>query len=91
MTLTDHDTREATIADGAPRLYCLAAMVADEASQSGYRDFARALEAAMAGLLAALPAEQQASALRLSYDLAIGLADGGGASPPPRLRLVSSR
>lgn len=68
-------------------LYCLAASVADEASRHGFRDFARNLENAIAAFLAALPKQDQADALRLSYELALGSADAA----PPRLRLIYSR
>jgi hypothetical protein len=47
-------------------------MVADEASQAGFRDFAKAIEAALGGFLAALPPDQQENALRLSYEIALG-------------------
>lgn len=68
-------------------LYCMAAMVADEASREGHKTFARALEAALAGFLASLTREEQGTALRLSYAMALG----GGDLAPPRLRLVYSR
>ena len=49
--------------------------------------FARALENALCGFLSGLPREEQAEALRLSYEIALG-----GAEPaPPRLRLIYSR
>lgn len=72
-------------------LYCLAAMVADEASQFGFRDFARDVEAALSKFLATLPAEQQANALRLSYEIAMNAVSGSEEAAPPRLRLVYSR
>ena len=79
--------RQESGAGEALHLYCLAAAVADEASQGGFHDFARALESALGGFLAGLPREEQAEALRLSYELALR-----GAEPaPPRLRLVFSR
>jgi hypothetical protein len=66
-------------------------MVADEASQAGFRDFAKAIEAALGGFLAALPPDQQENALRLSYEIALGGGDDGDEPAPPRLRLVYSR
>jgi hypothetical protein len=73
--------------DDAVHVYCLGTLVADEASRSGLRDFARSLEAALENLLSGLPRDEQATALRLSYEMALG-----GAEPaPPRLRLVYSR
>ena len=72
-------------------LYCLAAMVADEASAAGFQDFAKALESALGGFLAALPPDQQANALRLSYEIALGGGEDGDETATPRLRLVYSR
>ena len=72
-------------------LYCLAAMVADEASQNGFREFAKDLEAALGKFLATLPADQQANALRLSYEIAMNAAPGSEEARQPRLRLVYSR
>lgn len=66
-------------------------MVADEASQAGFRDFARAIEAALGSFLAGLPVDQQANALRLSYEIALGGGDDSDEAAPPRLRLVYSR
>jgi hypothetical protein len=73
--------------EGAVQLYCIAAMVADEASSNGHADFARGLEQLLQGLLSTLPREQQGHALRLSYELALR----GDDAAPPRLRLVHSR
>jgi hypothetical protein len=79
--------RQESGAGEALHLYCLAAAVANEASQGGFPDFARALENALCGFLSGLPREEQAEALRLSYEIALG-----GAEPaPPRLRLIYSR
>ena len=66
-------------------------MVADEASQAGFRDFAKAIEAALGSFLATLPSDQQANALRLSYELAMNSVDEGEEPAAPRLRLVYSR
>ncbi|WP_146256037.1 hypothetical protein [Aestuariivirga litoralis] len=94
MRRIERDERALPLADAptTASLYCLAAMVADEASQAGFRDFAKAIEAALGGFLATLPAEQQANALRLSYELAMNSVDDDTAEPAaPRLRLVFSR
>lgn len=72
---------------GALHLYCLGTLMADEASRSGFHDFAHSLEAALSGLLSGLTREEQAEALRLSYEMALG----AGEPAPPRLRLVYSR
>ncbi|WP_374333663.1 hypothetical protein [Aestuariivirga sp.] len=72
-------------------LYCLAAMVADEASGNGFREFAKDLEAAMGRFLAGLPSDQQANALRLSYEIMMSAAEATEEAPAPRLRLVYSR
>lgn len=68
-------------------LYCLAATVADEASRHGFRDLAKSLESAISAFLSSLPRQDQADALRLSYELALGSDDAA----PPRLRLIYSR
>lgn len=93
MRQTDRDERPLPLADAptTASLYCLAAMVADEASQAGFRDFAKALEAAIGGFLANLPPDQQENALRLSYEIALGGGDDGEDDARPRLRLVYSR
>jgi hypothetical protein len=74
-------------AEGAVQLYCIAAMVADEASCDGHADFARGLEQLLQGFLSSLTREQQGQALRLSYELALR----GEDAAPPRLRLVYSK
>lgn len=93
MRRTERDECPLPLSDAptTSSLYCLAAMVADEASQAGFRDFARAIEAALSGFLATLPADQQANALRLSYELAMNSVVEGEDAPAPRLRLVYSR
>lgn len=68
-------------------LYCMAALVADEASRGGFAAFAKSMEAAMTGLLSGLKREEQMQALRLSYEMALD----GEEPAPPRLRLVYSR
>lgn len=74
-------------ADGAVRVYCLAALMVEEALRHGCHDFAAAMEKSLTDLLSSLPRDQQAQALRLSYEMAVA-----GESPaPPRLRLVYSR
>ncbi len=72
---------------GAVHVYCMAALVADEASLSGFRDFAQGLETLLGSFLASLPRADQEQALRLSYEMALR----GEDATPPRLRLVSSR
>jgi hypothetical protein len=71
----------------AVHLYCMGTLVADEASRNGFRDFARALEATLSGFLSGLTRDEQAKALRLSYEMTLG----GEDAAPPRLRLVYSR
>jgi hypothetical protein len=71
----------------ALHVYCLGTLVADEASRHGLRDFSRSLETALEGLLSGLTRDEQATALRLSYEMALG----GEEPAPPRLRLVYSR
>jgi hypothetical protein len=72
---------------GSVNLYCMASLVADEASREGFADFAKSLEAVLNGFLTSLPREEQGLALRLSYEMA--LRDSEPAQP--RLRLVYSR
>lgn len=87
MSGSEPDKREHAADGGAVTLYCMGAMMADEASRSGFRTFARAIETALTGLLSDLTREEQAQALRLSYEMALG----GDEAAPPRLRLVYSR
>ena len=54
---------------------------------NGCRGFAKSLEAALEELLASMPREKQAQALRLSYEMALG----GESAARPKLRLVYSR
>jgi hypothetical protein len=76
-----------TAPEGSVHLYCMTAMVADEASSNGHTDFARALEKLLQGFLSSLPREEQCQALRLSYEMALC----GEEAAPPRLRLVHSQ
>ena len=87
MSGIERDQRPAPDAAKAVNLYCMASMIADEASEIGFQDFARALEGVLSHFLAALPREAQGTALRLSYEMALG----GAEAAPPRLRLVYSR
>jgi hypothetical protein len=74
-------------ATSAISLYCMTALVADEASRSGQLAFAKSMEEAMADLLSNMPREQQKQALRIAYEMALGKENPA----PPRLRLVYSR
>ena len=87
MSSIERDQRPAPDAAKAVNLYCMAAMIANEASEIGFRDFAGAREQVLSGFLASLPREEQGTALRLSYEMALGGTDAA----PPRLRLVHSR
>ena len=87
MSSSEIDYRQAAEQPSPVKLYCMAAMVADEASREGHKGFARALEAALNGFLASLSPEEQCTALRLSHELAMGGTD----ATLPRLRLVHSR
>lgn len=93
MRQTERDELLFPLADAptTTSLYCLAAMVADEASGSGFREFAKDLEAAMGKFLSSLPTDRQANALRLSYEIAMNAASAEQEAPAPRLRLVYSR
>lgn len=87
MSSSEQDYWRAPEPAGPVNLYCMAAMVADEASREGHRTFARALEAALSIFLSSMSREEQGAALRLSYEMAMG----GEDLTPPRLRLVYSR
>lgn len=87
MRRTGPEERQRPEQDSPVALYCLAATLADEAARGGFAEFARALEQALGGFLATMPREQQADALRISYEMALG----GGEASAPRLRLVHSR
>ena len=87
MTGSDPDQRQRAAEGEAVQLYCMATMVADEASRNGFREFARGLETLLNSFLSGLPREDQGTALRLSYEMALD----GEDPAPPRLRLVYSR
>ena len=72
---------------GSVTVYCLAALVIEEARRHGCPGFAAAMEKTLAALLAGLPRQDQQEALRLSYEMALA----GEEPAPPRLRLVYSR
>lgn len=87
MSGPESGERQKSGTGGALHLYCLGTLVADEASRSGFRDFAHSLETALCRLLSGLSREEQGEALRLSYEMALG----GEEPAPPRLRLAYSR
>ena len=87
MSISEFETHFRTEKPGAVNLYCMASLVADEASRSGFADFAKSIEGALGGFLSGLPRDDQRQALRLSYELALG----GEEPAPPRLKLVYSR
>jgi hypothetical protein len=68
-------------------LYCMGTLLADEASRCGQGAFAESIEKALNDLLGGMSRNEQRSALRLSYELALGSEQPA----PPRLRLVYSR
>lgn len=80
-----------TNASGPAGIYCMAALVAEEASQSGCAGLAKSIEAALEEFLKGLPRDQQRQALRLSYELTIAASASDAEPAPPRLRLVYSR
>jgi hypothetical protein len=87
VSSSEFDTLSRTDAASPVSLYCMATLVADEASRNGFRDLAKSMENALGSFLSGLPREQQKQALRLSYEMALG----GEEPAPPRLRLVYSR
>jgi hypothetical protein len=68
-------------------VYCLTSFIVEEALANGCRGFATSLERALEELLAEMPRDRQAQALRLSYEMAVG----GDNAARPKLRLVYSR
>lgn len=68
-------------------LYCLGAMLAEEAVRGGFSGFSKTIEGSLNALLTGLSREEQRNALQLSYELSLGGIDPA----PPRLRLVYSR
>ena len=72
---------------GAPSIYCMATLVAEEATRNGFKDLAASIETAIGGFLSGLPRDEQRQALRLSYEMTLG----GDSPAPPRLRLAYSR
>jgi hypothetical protein len=87
VSSSDFDTLSRTEAANPVSIYCMATLVADEASRNGFRDLAKSMETALGSFLSGLPRDQQKQALRLSYEMALG----GDEPAPPRLRLVYSR
>lgn len=87
MRFPESDARAVSTGSEPVNLYCLATALADEASRTGFRDFARDLESALNSFLSLMPRDQQAEALRMSYEMALG----GEDPAPPRLRLAWSR
>ena len=71
----------------AVTLFCMASMVANEASREGFVGLAKSIEGALQGFLSDLGRDQQAQALQLAYELALQ----GEEPAPPRLRLIYSR
>lgn len=87
MSITEFDTFSRPEQTGAVSMYCMASLVADEASRNGYKDLAISIESAIGSFLTGLPRDEQRQALRMSYEMALD-----GCEPaPPRLRLVYSR
>lgn len=93
VKLTEREEGPLPLADAptTASLYCLAAMVVDEAAGAGFDRFAKAIEAALGDFLATLPEDQQATALRLSFELAVSGLQESEVAAAPRIRLVYSR
>ena len=72
---------------GAASIYCMATLVAEEATRNGFKDLATSIETAIGGFLSGLTRDDQRQALRLSYEMMLG----GDSPAPPRLRLAYSR
>ena len=87
MSKSEFDALSQSNETGAVGMYCMVTLVADEASRNGFPELAKSMEAVIGGFLSGLPRDQQRSALRLSYEMALG----GEAPAPTRLRLVYSR
>ena len=87
MKVTELGAGDPSEGGDAVNLYCMGALVANEASRNGFREFARSLEGLLDGFLSALPRDKQWQALKVSYEMALS----GEDPAPPRLRLVYSR
>ena len=87
MRNSEIDTLSRTDAGSPVSLYCMGALVADEASRGGFQDLARSMESALGSFLSGLTRNEQKQALRLSYEMALDSEEPA----PPRLRLVYSR
>ncbi|WP_373502615.1 hypothetical protein [Aestuariivirga sp.] len=87
MSSSEFDPLSQTGKPGAVNIYCMGALVADEASRNGFLDLARSIENVLCGFLSGLPRDEQRQALRVAYEMALG----GDEPAPPRLRLVYSR
>ena len=87
MSISEIDLRCRPGQTGAVGIYCMATLVADEASRNGFKDLAISLESALTGFLSGLSRDEQHQALRLACEMALG----GEEPAPPRLRLRYSR
>lgn len=87
MSSFEYDTLSRPDNPGAVSMYCMATLVADEASRGGFMDLAKSIESALCSFLSSLTRDEQSQALRLSYEMALG----GDEPAPPRLRLAYSR
>lgn len=71
-------------------LYCLGAILAEQAFRNSCAEFGKMLEPALEALLKSMPRDLQGQALQLSYEMAVaGVVDE--APVKPKLRLVYSR
>lgn len=87
MSSSEFDVLSRSDKQSAVSLYCMATLVADEASRNGFFELAKSMEGALCGFLSGLTRAEQKQALTLSYEMALG----GEEPAPPRLRLVYSR
>jgi hypothetical protein len=71
-------------------LYCLGAILAEQAFRNSCAEFGKMLEPALDTLLKSMPRDLQWQALRLSYEMAMAGVPGE-APVKPKLRLVYSR
>jgi hypothetical protein len=71
-------------------LYCLGAILAEQAFRNSCAEFGKMLEPALDALLKSMPRDLQGQALRLSYEMAVA-GTPGDVPAKPKLRLVYSR
>jgi hypothetical protein len=87
VSRVDGDAVTTNEASNEVTLYCLGAILAEQAFRNSCAEFGKMLEPALDALLKSMPRDLQGQALRLSYEMAMA----GDPPVKPKLRLVYSR